>query len=133
MIFVGDWGWDLKPTGNPARILRLQDKNKNDNVQHAGETTVFSNGRCRVGRNTLLISRPTGMAVDQTGALYVADFALGMIFKLVDRTGDGDALDFAERTVPSPSCPGPRTRGRAPSSGAGWSRSARTRGAAPPP
>jgi len=97
VIFVGDW--DLKPTGNPARILRLQDKNKNDNVQDAGETTVFSNGRCKVGRSTLLISMPTGMAVDQTGAVYVADFALGMIFKLVDRTRDGDALDIAECTV----------------------------------
>ncbi len=94
VMFVSDWPQKI---GDPAQILRLQDLSKDEDAQDSGEATLFSNGLCDDGK--LTFSVPTSMALDQKGALYVADFNLGMILKLVDKNGDKDASDAGECKV----------------------------------
>lgn len=94
VMFVSDWPQKEK---NPAAILRLQDLTRNEDAQDAGEVTLFSAGSCEEGK--LTFSTPTSLVVDQKGALYVADFDLGMLLKFEDQNGDQDATDPGECRV----------------------------------
>ena len=78
-------------------IFRLQDLNSDEDAQDAAEVKLFHNGRCEDGPTTSL--SPVALAVDQKGALYVADHDLGLILRLEDGNNDGDALDPGECRV----------------------------------
>jgi hypothetical protein len=78
-------------------IFRLQDSNRDEDAQDAGEVALVSQGSCVDG--TQPFSQPGALAIDQDGVLYGAAMDLGKILRFRDVNSDGDFKDAGECTV----------------------------------
>lgn len=78
-------------------ILRLIDTNNDGDAGDDGEVSIYYDQSAL--SPSPVMSDPEAVAAASSGAVYVADSALGRVLRLADLNGDGDALDAAEATI----------------------------------
>ncbi|MFN0056972.1 MAG: IPT/TIG domain-containing protein [Planctomycetota bacterium] len=79
-------------------ILRMRDNNADGDANDDGEFSVFYDSAALSPAEP--ITDPESIAIDSTtGFVYVGDSTFGIVFRLADLNGDGDAMDALEATI----------------------------------